>query len=97
MGVKRASVALGEHVEIRTRYQNGTTHEVDITKDWLATDDWDLAAYQVPDISPGSTTVDISRLRRPVHHSDIQTIREHLGDTYRGFSTKAARSNSTNE
>jgi len=85
VGGKRASVALGEHVEIRTRYQNGATHEVDITKDWLATDDWDLAEYQVPDISPGSTTVDISRLRRPIHHSDIPTIRENLGETYSWF------------
>ncbi len=85
VGGKRASVALGEHVEIRTRYQNGQTHEVDITKDWLATDDWDLAAYQVPDISSGSTFVDISRLRRPIHHSDMPAIRTHLGDTYAWF------------
>src|SRR5665213_113653 len=61
VGGKRAGIALGEHVEIRTRFGKEKSLEVDITNDWLGSDDWDLDIYEIPDIPPGTTSVDISR------------------------------------
>jgi hypothetical protein len=85
VGSKRAGVALGEHVEIRTRYQNGRSFELDITKEWLESDDWEIAAYEIPDVAPGTTRIDISHLRRPFAKTDIGDLRAHLAETYSWF------------
>ena len=37
---KRASIALGEHVEIKTRHKKQASYELDITKAWLSAEDW---------------------------------------------------------
>ena len=39
VGAKRAAIALAENIEIRTRHENGKTHELDITKQWVESDD----------------------------------------------------------
>ena len=65
VGGKRASIALGEHVEIRTRHKKQQTYQLDITKEWLDADDWEMPVYEVPDVSPGTTMVEISYLRKP--------------------------------
>jgi len=85
VGSKRAGVALGEHVEIRTRHRRGRSLELNITKDWLESDDWRLAAYEIPDIEKGTTQVDISKLRRAFLATDIGALRVHLGQTYSWF------------
>jgi hypothetical protein len=85
VGGKRAGVALGEHVEIRTRAKRGMSLQLDITNDWLATEDWGIAAYEIPDIEQGTTTVDISRLRQPFSEGDVEEIRQHLAETYQWF------------
>jgi hypothetical protein len=85
VGGKRAGVALGEHVEIRTRYRNGTSFQLDITNDWLLSEDWELAAFEIPDISPGTTSVDISKLRQTFDRESVELIRTHLGETYEWF------------
>jgi hypothetical protein len=38
VGAKRAAIALAENIEIRTRHENGGTHELDITKQWIESD-----------------------------------------------------------
>lgn len=85
VGSKRASVALGEHVEIRTRHLDGRSFELDITKEWLASDDWEIAAYEIPDVEPRTTRIDISHLRRPFRKTDIGDLRTHLAETYSWF------------
>jgi hypothetical protein len=85
VGSKRASIALGEQVVIRTRFKKQQTHEVDITRDWLESPDWDLASYEVPNISPRTTQVDISHLRDPFDEEDVEELREQLGETYEWF------------
>jgi hypothetical protein len=85
VGSKRAGVALGEQVEIRTRHNDARSFELDITKEWLQSDDWEIAAYEIPDITPGSTRIDISRLRRPFAKTDIGDLRAHLAETYSWF------------
>lgn len=85
VGGKRAGVALGELVEIRTRHKKEKSLQIDIGKDWLANDDWHLAAYEIPEIDPGTTTVSISQLRQQLTQEDIHRIRIHLAETYGWF------------
>jgi hypothetical protein len=85
VGGKRAGIALGEHVEIRTRYQKERSYQLDITKDWLESEDWRIGGYEIPDIEPGTTQVDVSRLRRPFSEEDIREMHTHLAETYSWF------------
>lgn len=85
VGGKRAGVALGELVEIRTRYKKEKSLQIDITKEWLASEDWSLAAYEIPDIEAGTTSVTISQLRQRMEESDIERLYNHLCATYGWF------------
>ena len=85
VGSKRAGVALGEHVEIRTRRSNERSLQLDITREWLESDDWRLTAYEIPDVERNSTQIDISHLRRPFVATDIGLLRRHFGQTYSSF------------
>ncbi|SEI21932.1 ATP-binding protein [Tardiphaga sp. OK245] len=85
VGSKRAGIALGEQVEIRTRLRSERSLELDITKEWLESEDWELAAYEIPEIAPSTTQIDISRLRRPFIKTDIGDLRAHIGETYGWF------------
>jgi hypothetical protein len=85
VGGKRASIALGEHVEIKTRHKKQGTFQLDITKDWLETDDWEIPAYAIPNIEAGTTRVEISQLRKPFSHANVDEIRQHLSETYAWF------------
>jgi len=79
VGGKRAGVAFGELVEIRTRHKNGKSIEIDLNKEWVESPSWDLDIYQIPDIAAGTTTVDISKIRQTFNEEDVERIREHLG------------------
>jgi Histidine kinase-, DNA gyrase B-, and HSP90-like ATPase len=85
VGSKRAGIALGEHVEIRTRYRKERSLQLDITAEWLETQDWTMNYYAIPDITPGTTQIQISHLRKPFVEQDIGDIRLHLGETYAWF------------
>lgn len=85
VGSKRASVALGQRVEIRTRHKRAGSFELDITEDWLQAPTWDLASYAIPDIKPNTTRVDISALRRSFSDDDVTDLMAHLGETYAWF------------
>lgn len=85
VGGKRASVALGELIEIQTRYKNEKSLQLDITKGWLASNDWPIEAYQIPDIAAGTTKIEISKLRQPFAAEHVDEIRTHLGETYSWF------------
>lgn len=85
VGGKRASVALGEQVEIRTRFKSGETLQLDISKDWLSSESWELPAYQIPNIQSGTTKVEISRLRKPIDDAAIQELTIHISQTYGWF------------
>jgi len=85
VGGKRAGVALGELVEIRTRHARDKSIQVDLTKDWVDNEDWSLDIHEIPDISPGTTTVDITKVRQSFDADDVEDIRRHLGETYAWF------------
>jgi hypothetical protein len=85
VGGKRAAIALGEHIEIKTRHKRQDTYQLDITKDWLASDEWQMPLYAIPNIDPGTTTVEISQLRKPFTQAHVEEMRSHLGETYAWF------------
>ena len=85
VGGKRAGVALGELVEIRTRYKKEKTLQIDLNREWVESSSWDLDIYEIPDIDPGTTAVDISKLRQGFSEDDVNDIRRHLGETYGWF------------
>lgn len=85
VGSKRASVALGEHVEIKTRHGKGVTMGIDVTPEWLESPTWQIASYELPDIAQGTTEINVSRLRRPLGQADEEDLRLHLGETYSQF------------
>lgn len=85
VGSKRAGVALGEEVRIRTRFRNEQTYEIDIPKEWLESPSWEMAYYRVPSIANGTTIVEFSHLRKPFDDSDVQSIKEHLSEAYGWF------------
>lgn len=86
VGGKRAAVALGERVEIKTRYKKEKSLQLDLTSDWLLeSEEWTLPVYEVPDLTPGTTTVDVTKLRQSFNAEDVNLIQSHLGETYDWF------------
>ncbi len=85
VGGKRAGVALGERVNIKTRAGRADTYEIEITPDWLQSDDWRIPYSEVLEIGVGTTEVEISHLRRALTQSDIEDIRTHIAETYAWF------------
>lgn len=85
VGGKRAGVALGEVVEIRTRQKDGKSIQIDLTKEWIESADWNLDIYEIPEIESGTTTVDITKVRQGFTEQDVDQIRINLGETYSRF------------
>lgn len=85
VGGKRAGVALGELVEIRTRHKRGTSFRIVLDNEWLSKETWEIDYDECANIAPGSTVVEISKLRQPFAEADIDRIRENLGEIYNWF------------
>lgn len=85
VGGKRAGIALAENVIIKTRFQDEESSQLDITPEWLASEDWNLPAYAIPDIEPSTTRIELSHLRKVVTQKDLDELRPHLGQTYEWF------------
>ena len=88
VGSKRACVALAEDIRIRTRTTTGKPYQIDIDNHWLTSDSWELPVYEIADHPPGTTEVDLSRLRISVSEEDIQRLVPFLGQTYAHFLLK---------
>lgn len=91
VGGKRAGIALGEQVEIRTRFEKEQAFELDISRDWLNTDDWEMPLYAIEDFPPGTTIVEISRLREQLDDAQVAEMCTHLGETYSTFLKNGCR------
>ncbi len=85
VGSKRASVALGEQVSIRTRHKRQRSFQIDISKEWLLSGDWEIASYEIPDLPFSTTRVNISELRQPFTDDDVVELQAHLGEVYSWF------------
>ena len=85
VGGKRAGVALGELVEIRTRHKSEKILQIDLTTEWVESPSWDLDIYEIPDVDPGTTTVDITKVRQSFDQDDVEQMHKHFGETYSWF------------
>ncbi len=85
VGSKRAVVALAEHVSIKTRHPDDRSFQVDIPKEWLESPDWELPAYEIPEVKAGTTQIELSQLRKPISADDETMVIEHLSETYYWF------------
>lgn len=86
VGTKRAVVALAQEVRIKTRRFAEPTYQVEFTDAWFEdNDDWELPVYEVSEIEPNSTIVELSRLRTALDDAKIASLRKHLGATYSQF------------
>jgi hypothetical protein len=85
VGSKRAVVALSEYVVIKTREKSGKTFQLDISKDWLEQPTWEIPIYEIPEIDPGVTTIELSHLKHTFSQSDVDRLLIHIGQTYEWF------------
>ncbi|HLO98079.1 MAG TPA: ATP-binding protein, partial [Fimbriimonas sp.] len=85
VGSKRAVVALAAKVVIKTCKRAGKAFQIEIDDDWLKIPDWEMPLYEIPDIEPGRTIVELSLLRRPLDVSAAGSISLHLGEVYASF------------
>jgi hypothetical protein len=97
VGGKRAGVALGEHVQIRTRHAKEKSLLIEITKEWIGSDDWHFDVFEISDIESGSTAVEISMVRQGFDDLSIEEIRRHLGETYSWFIAQGSELNLNDE
>jgi hypothetical protein len=90
VGSKRAVVALAQDIQIRTRTVSGDqTFLVELDDAWIEDqDNWELPSYKVDAIPPGTTRIDLSRLRSPVTRESADSITEYCGRTYAWFLRK---------
>lgn len=82
VGSKRAVVALSELIVIKSRFKSQQTHSVEITEDWLADPRWDFPVYQVTNISPNTTEIEMTKLRDSLDGTDIVNIQNHFSAVY---------------
>ncbi len=87
VGTKRAVVALAQDIRIKTRQPTERTYQVEFDDNWLADDDWELPVYEVDEIAPATTIVELQRLRIQVTDDAISQLKEHIGSTYARFIT----------
>ena len=85
VGTKRAVVALAQDIKISTRYGKNKTYQIDFDEKWLEDEDWELPLYQVDDIRPGTTLVELQKLRVQVNDEAIRQLNNHLSATYAKF------------
>lgn len=85
VGSKRAGIALGAQVVIKTRYKREPSYQIDITDQWLENPNWDMPIYQIGDLTPATTEIEISHIRDPFSSEDVESIRARLGEIYSWF------------
>jgi hypothetical protein len=85
VGSKRAAVALAEQIAIKTHSSSDGSFQIDIDRDWIESPEWKLPVYQIPDILPGTTQIELSQLRKPIDAKDDDRLRKYIGETYEWF------------
>lgn len=86
VGSKRAAVALAEDIKISSRHGADETFQVQYGEEWIKDlDNWALELYRVDSIDPGTTLIELSRLRERLEEEDEDELRHHLSCTYALF------------
>jgi hypothetical protein len=85
VGSKRAAMALAENVVIRTQHSDSPTYQIEITKEWAETDDWEVPYYEVAPSPPGRTLIRMSALRKRLTPDLVGSLAPHFGAVYGTF------------
>lgn len=85
VGSKRAVVALAQDIQITTRCQESKTYRLEYDDEWLKTEDWDLLYYEVDDVKPNTTKIELSKLRFKIEENAVENLRRHLETIYAHF------------
>lgn len=91
VGGKRAGIALGELVEIKTRHKKGKTYEFELSDKWLGQADWNVDVYECENIGIGTTTVRVSKMRQGFNPEAVTGLRKHIAETYSKFISEKCR------
>lgn len=82
VGTKRAVVAIAQDVLITTRHGSSETFQFRVDDAWLKDDDWRLQIYRVDPLPPGTTRIELTKLRAKIDVDVRKELIEHLGATY---------------
>ncbi|HVZ47491.1 MAG TPA: ATP-binding protein [Gemmatimonadaceae bacterium] len=85
VGSKRAAIALAEHITIKTRTGEPETWQIDLTKDWIEADDWDVPFYATDGLAEHSTRVELMALRTRLTEDVVADTVEHMRAVYAEF------------
>lgn len=85
VGTKRAVVALAQDITISTRHGQQKTYQVEFDDSWLEAEDWELPFYEIDNVAPGTTSVNLQRLRVHITDELTEQLRDYLGATYARF------------
>ncbi len=85
VGSKRAVVALAEMASIKTRHSDSECFQIDVTKEWIESPEWEIPYYRITGVSAGTTRIELLALRKQITEQDVKLLREHLAATYAGF------------
>ncbi|HSS76548.1 MAG TPA: hypothetical protein VLV54_07345, partial [Thermoanaerobaculia bacterium] len=67
------------------RLLSWTRVQIDIDESWLEDEDWEMPVYEVDQIAPNTTIVDLMRLRYTLDDAAEEKLRTHLRETYGRF------------
>lgn len=86
VGTKRAVVALSQSISISTHHEKkANTFRVELDDSWLQSDSWDVPYYEIDNIDPGTTLIELHRLRIKLTDEAITELGKHLQATYAKF------------
>jgi hypothetical protein len=82
-GLKVAAVALGNEISIYTRYGSSTPVLIRISKEWLASDSWEVPVFELEkdSLPPATTRIVIKQLNKPLASYEIRAWLGNI-DTY---------------
>ncbi|TGL55258.1 ATP-binding protein [Leptospira wolffii] len=82
VGSKRSVIALSPQITIKSKYKKQPTYTIEITDEWLKTDDWRFPIFQDGEIEPNSTEIEMVKIRKVLNKDSLWLIRNHLSDVY---------------
>ncbi|TCZ74060.1 ATP-binding protein [Flaviaesturariibacter aridisoli] len=83
VGSKRSVIALAEKVNITTRYNSDRTFLVEIDEHWIKDDTtWSFPAYEVDNIDPGTTQIELFKLRIKLTDELVSDVIVQLAEIY---------------
>jgi hypothetical protein len=86
VGTKRAVVAIAKDIKIKTGADKKLSYLVEFDDHWLKEqDDWTLPIFEIDEVLPNQTLIELSRLRTVITVDKIEQLKDHLACTYAKF------------